>query len=406
MVKSKKNILFVDEEKAQLDASKKMFHPMREKWKIHCANSLQEAYELLEIQPFDVVIADFNIGELPGESFFSKVKKLQPGAIRFAFSGSHDAGKTIKSALVAHQFISKPCSPNELIDAIKRSLNLKNVFLNERVAKAITSIDELPTMPDLYIKLERELKKDDVSVNDIGKIISEDLGMTAGILKLVNSSFFGLYTHISTAEKAVSLLGIDTIKGLVLGMHLFESNKDKKIDFSIEELGEHCQYTALLARTIIKAEGGDKDDSETAFLAGFLHDVGKLVLATSFPAEYTEILNTVRSENIPINEAEKEIFGFTHAEVGAYLLALWGFDESIVEAVYSHHALPKVAINVLNPAVAVHIANSFERELHLRNDKYAPHILDIGWLEQYGFSDKLVGWLELCAEQVEENKIG
>ncbi|WP_031482095.1 response regulator [Maridesulfovibrio frigidus] len=400
---SKRNILIVDEEKSQLETLKKMLHPMHDKWTIHPAESSEEALELLEIQPFDIVIADFNINGFPDGTLLTEIKKSQPGAIRFIYSNRKDADNSMEYAMLAHQFISKPCSSDELISAIKRSLTLKNIFLNEKVSKAITSIDELPSMPDLYIKLEKELKSEEASIHKIGKLISEDLGMTVGILKLVNSSFFGLYANISSPEKAVSLLGIDTIKGLVLGMHLFESNKNSSIDFSIDELGKHCQYTGLIARMIAKAEGGDNDISENAFLAGFLHDIGKLILASSFPCEYTEILNNVRSENIPIKDVEKEIFGFTHAEVGAYLLALWGFDESVVEAVYCHHDLSQSKEKGFTPAVAVHVANTFEHELHLRNEEYAPHVLNADWLEQNGFSEKLIHWLELCAEQVEES---
>ncbi len=401
---SKKNILIVNEDKSQLEALITMLHPMRDKWTIHSADSSNEALEQLEIQPVDIVIVDFNINESPNGTLLSEIKKSQPGAIRFIYSDRNDAENSMEYVMLAHQFIHKPCSSDGLINAIKRSLTLKNIFLNENVAKAITSIDELPSMPDLYIKLEKELRSEEASIHKIGKLISEDLGMTAGILKLVNSSFFGLYATISSPEKAVALLGTDTIKGLVLGMHLFESNKNRGIDFSIDELGEHCQYTGLMARMIAKAEGGDNDAAENAFLSGFLHDIGKLILATSFPLEYAEILNNVRSENMPIKDVEKDIFGFTHAEVGAYLLALWGFDESVVEAVYCHHDLPQSTTSGLTPAVIVHVANTFEHELHLRNEEYAPHVLNADWLEQNGFADKLLHWLEICGEQVEQQE--
>ncbi len=284
-------------------------------------------------------------------------------------------------------------------------MRLKNIFLNERASKAIASIEDLPSMPDLYHRLEKELKKEDILIRDIGKLISEDISMTAGILKLVNSPFFGLFSKVTSPEQAVTLLGLDTLKGLVLGMHLFNSGSAKGIDFSIEELGLHCQYTGLLARSIIKAEGGNNEVAENTFLAGFMHDIGKLVLSTSYKDEYSVILGIVRESNIPIQEAEKDILGFTHAEVGAYLLGIWGFNEDVVEAVYCHHEPSKLGSTDLSPAVAIHVANSFDHELRIKNTEYAPHLLDAEWLEQNDFSPKLVEWLQLCAEQM-ENDIG
>ncbi|MBI9112490.1 response regulator [Maridesulfovibrio ferrireducens] len=403
MPKSKNNILFVDEEKKQIEAFKKMLMPMSGQWELHFANSAKEALELIEIQPFDIVVTDFHTTGLPDGELISEVRKQQPGAIRFILSKDQNTNKSMHSAMYAHQFISKPCSAKELIETIERCLRLKNIFLNERVSKAIASIDELPVMPSLYIKLEKELRKEDVSIKNIGLLISEDLAITSGILKLVNSSFFGLYSKITTPEKAATMLGISTIKGLVLGMHIFNSSKTEYLDFSIENLGEHCLYTALLARAVIQAEGADTDTAEKTFLAGFLHDIGKLILCVSYQPEYSEILKIVQNENIPMSVAEKEIFGFTHAEVGAYLLALWGFDETVVEAVYSHHNLTEPDSDMLSPAAAVHIADTFEHELRLRHQENAPHILNAEWLEKNGFSSKLVGWLEVCAQQLDKD---
>ncbi len=403
MSKAKKRILFVDDEQEQLDALKARLHSMRKEWETFFISSGSEALELLEREYFDLVVADLRMPDISGEVVLSQVKKKQPGAIRFILSGYSDANEIMKSVKDAHQFLSKPCSAEDLVGAIKRSLNLKKVLLNENAARAITSISELPTLPDLYLRLEQELCSEDASVNRVGELISGDMGMTASILKLVNSSFFGLYSKVTSPAKAVTLLGLDTVKGLVLGIHLFNSMPDEEVDFSIQALGEHCQFTGLLAREIVNLESGGREMAEQAFLAGFLHDVGKLVLASSFSAEYTEVLKTVREINVPTRTAESEILGFTHAEVGAYLLALWGFDVPVVEAVYAHHSPFKLESYDFSPGVAVHVSNSFEHELHVRNQNYAPHILDAQWLEEGGFSVKLPQWLECCAMKVEED---
>lgn len=400
---SSKNILFIDGDRAQLQALKKMVTPMQKRWKINFAGTAEEVLDQLMIRPFDIVATELTIDGFENNELLTEIKSRQPGSIRFITSESIKPENFMQYINFAHQFITKPYLPSELFSKIKKCMRLKDIFLNERASKAIASIEELPTMPDLYFKLEKELKKEDVYISAIGRMIGEDVSMTAGILKIVNSPFFGLFSRVSNPEQAVTLLGLDALKGMVLGMHMFNSSGAEKVDFSLEDLGEHCQYTGLLARSIIKAEGGNSELAEHTFLAGFMHDIGKLVLSTSYTDEYKAILNFVREANIPIQEAEKDILGFTHAEVGAYLLAIWGFNEEVVEAVYCHHEPSKLGSNDLSPAVAVHVANSFDHELRVNNADYAPHLLDAEWLEQHDFSPKLVKWLQVCAEQMDDD---
>ncbi len=398
-----KSILIIDEDRAQLKILQKQLTPLQKRWDVHFASTADEVRDQLLIRPFDIVSTELIMDGFNEGSILEEIKHRQPGAIRFITSAAVNSDNFLQYINFAHQFITKPYAPTELLGKIKKSLRLKNIFLNERAAKAIASVDKLPTLPSLFLRLENELKKEDVSIRDIGKIISEDVSMTAGILKIVNSPFFGLFSRVTNPEQAVALLGLDAVKGIVLGTFLFNTKGADLVDFSIEDLGEHCRYTALMARAIIKSEGADADQMEKTFLAGFLHDLGKLLLATSYREEYKMILSEVRENNIPIQEVEKDILSFTHAEVGAYLLALWGFSEDVVEAVYCHHELNNLGSNDLSPAVAVHVANSFDHELRVHNNEYAPHRLDAQWLEMKGFSSHLVQWLEACGEAMEDD---
>ncbi|WP_319778852.1 response regulator [Maridesulfovibrio sp.] len=397
-----KNILFIDRDTAQLEALDKSMASMKKRWQVYYASTKEEIMDLLRTRPFDIIAMDFKIDGFKDDELLEEIKNRQPGSIRFIISESINSENCLKFVKYAHQFITKPYTESELLGKIKKGLRLKHVFLNERAAKGIASIEELPTMPDLFVQLERELSKDDVMISNIGKLIGEDMSMTAGLLKLVNSPFFGLYSRVTNPEQAVTLLGLDNLKGLVLGIHLFNLRESKKIDFSIEKLGRHCQYTALMARAIIKAEGGSNELAEHTFLAGFLHDIGKLVLSTSYTEEYSTILSIVQETDITVQEAEKDILGFTHAEVGAYLLAIWGFDEDVIEAIYCHHKPQRLGSIDLSPAVAVHVANSFDHELRVSNNDYTPHLLSADWLEQNNFSAKLPEWLQICAEMMED----
>lgn len=397
MNKTKKKILFVDNEKEQLNSMRMLLHSKRKEWETHFIANGTEALKLLDEKTFDLVVTDIRLPDISGNIILAEIRKKQPGAIRFVLSGYSDTNEIIKSVKNAHQFLSKPCSAEKLIGSITRSLHLKDVLLNENAARAIAAISSLPTLPDLYQKIEQELNSEDASVNKIGELISNDMGMSASILKIVNSSFFGIYSKISSPSKAVTLLGLNTIKGLILGEHLFNSIENNNRVFPIKSLAEHCKFTGFMAREIINFENGGREMAEQAFLSGFLHDLGKLILISSFSKEYEEVIKNVKNLKISSSKAEADILGFTHAEVGAYLLALWGFDVPVVEAVYGHHSPSILKSFDLSPCVAVHIANSFEHELHARDDEDLLNLLDTQWLEQGGYSVKLPQLLECCA---------
>ncbi|WP_320169154.1 response regulator [Maridesulfovibrio sp.] len=397
-----KNILFVDEDKAQLQLLEKLIEPLQKRWKVCFASNAEEVMDQLMTRPFDIVATELHMEGFADGELLHEIKSRQPGSIRFITSAEVQAENFLQYINSAHQFISKPYVPSEFLSKIKKSMRLKNIFLNERAAKAIASIDELPSLPDLYFRLEKALRKEDVFIGELGRIIGEDMSMSAGLLKIVNSPVFGLFSKVTNPEQAVTLLGLDALKGIVMGLSMFNSADLKGLDFSIAELGEHCQYTGLLGRAIVRSEDACNELCENTFLAGFLHDIGKLVLATSYPDEYRMILGLVREDAVSIQDAEKDILGFTHAEVGAYLLAIWGFNEDVVEAVYCHHDLSKLGSTDLSPAVAVHVANTFDHELRFPCQKCAPHLLDARWLEIHGFSPSLVGWLSVCAEHLEQ----
>jgi putative nucleotidyltransferase with HDIG domain len=227
--------------------------------------------------------------------------------------------------------------------------------------------------------------------------------MTAGVLKVVNSSFFGLRTHVSSPLQAINLLGTETIKALVLSVHLFTRYvSDPGLSFDFEALWGHSLRVSVLCRTIAHLETSDARSVDLCSMAGLLHDVGKLVLACHFTKEYREVLATVRQENRTIHEVELALLGVTHAEVGAYLLGLWGLDEHVVEAVFHHHNPDRRTDPGFTALACVHAANALEHELRVINPNRAPHPLDLAWLEQRELSGRLPLWREACAKTCAE----
>jgi putative nucleotidyltransferase with HDIG domain len=210
--------------------------------------------------------------------------------------------------------------------------------------------------------------------------------MTANVIKLVNSAFFGSRQPATTANRAVGYLGLDTLGALVLGHSAFKSGVTTGIaGFSLERLWRHSLDTAVAARTVALYEKLSLARAEEAFLAGMLHDVGKVVFATQ-PAATTEDLAA------PVEDAAAQMESH-HAEVGAYLLGLWGFPNSIVDAVAFHHSPSQSADGGLHLPKLIHIA---DRLVHQRNAEHAgpfDRCLEPELLQALHLADRWPEWL-------------
>lgn len=397
----KTRILFVDDEPNVLSALRRMFHDMRAEWDMAFATDGPAGLDLIVKAPFDVVVADMRMPGMDGAAFLREVQLANPGAIRIVLSGHSDRDMILQTVRPAHQFLPKPCQPAELKAVIARGLALREVFLDERVKNVVARLDRLPTVPRLYAALLEALSAEEPSMREVAGLIAQDVAMSAGILKLVNSAFFGLRTHVASPAHAVNLLGLDIVKALVLGIGLFDRfDKDGFRDFDLEKLWGHSFGTARLAREIAALEDVPAAAREHCSIAGLLHDVGKLVMATNFPEDYQEVIGACQEGRGTILDMERQVFGASHAEVGAYLLGLWGVDDPVVRAVYLHHEPGRDRRAGFSPLLAVHVANRLEHELVVINQGYAINPLDELSLAASGLSGRLPVWREACAAVV------
>ena len=398
----RRRILFVDDEPQLLNGLRRMLWDKREAWDMYFAASGAEALALLERTPVDLVVSDVRMPGMDGPELLEIVRKNWPGTIRMILSGHSDRDFVFRSVRPAHQFLSKPCTPDDLKNAIERVLRLAGIFVNPRLQQAIGHVDTLPVLPSVFAELTEELRSPNASVKAIGEIITRDIGLTTGILKLVNSSFFGLPRRIVSTEQAVTLLGLETVRALVLSHYLFSSFDNRRYPgFGLGGLWDHSLGVARCAKALATLEGSGKADVDACFMAGLVHDMGKLILADVFEKDYRQVLATVAARNITTWEAEMELLGASHAEIGAYLLGLWGFEESVVLGVAHHHE-PGRAGDTPPPAVPLtHAANALEHEIVVINRHYAPHPMCLEALEALGLAEKLPQWREACRNLLE-----
>jgi putative nucleotidyltransferase with HDIG domain len=251
----------------------------------------------------------------------------------------------------------------------------------------------IPSLPSLYTNIMQEIDSVAPSLERIAAIISQDMGMLAKILHVVNSSFFGVRHEVATALQAAKLLGVETIKTLVLAVGIFSSFKNvAPLGMSLESLQTHSQATSALARAIAKSQAASARDIEYAAMAGMLHDVGKLVLLDSKADVYPKLLEQAVSSGRPLWEIECQEFGASHAEVGACLLGLWGLPTPVVEAAAWHHRPSDCPAKIFCPLTAVHVANGLIGD-DAPGEK--PQV-DQAYLQQLQLVDRLPHWQELC----------
>ncbi|MCX5908585.1 MAG: response regulator [Deltaproteobacteria bacterium] len=396
----KKRILFVDDEPNMLEGLQRMLRGMREEWEMQFAASGPEALALMDQGPFDVVVSDMRMPNMNGAQLLAEVMRRYPQTVRIILSGHSDSEFTLKSVRAAHQYLAKPCDPEQLKSVVIRACALRNVLADDGLKEMISSIESLPSLPSLYMEITEELRSPSSSLQKVGKVISKDIAMTAKVLQLVNSAFFGLQRHVSNPLQAVNLLGLDTIKALVLSVQIFSQFQEGKLSgLSLESLSQHSFLTGILAKTIAQMETSDKLLIDDSFMAGLLHDLGKPVLSMNFPERYAEVQNMAREKNIPSWEVEKDLFRASHAEVGAYLTGWWGLPDPIVEGIAYHHSPGRhAAQQLITPFLAVHVANTWEKQGAGPGGNGNPMDIDMECLTKLNFTDRLSVWHEKCQQ--------
>lgn len=389
-------ILFVDDESNIRDGMRRMLHSMRNEWEMEFTSSGDDALRILNEwknanKPFDVVISDMRMPGMDGAELLSHVKQVSPDSVRLILSGHSDTSSIMKTVGTAHQYLNKPCDPEILKRTIERAFSLRMLLRDEKLQQLVSQIDSLPSLPAVYQEIIACLQRPSASLADIANVIGKDVAMTATLLRMVSSAFFGILKPVSTVERAVSFLGLDTLITLVLAEGIFRESPPLTVPgFRIENLWRHSMETASAARIIADQQGLGKTVVDDAFLAGMLHDIGALVLAQSVPDRYGEVLQ--KSGYRYKASVEQEILQTTHADVGAYLLGIWGLTDAVVEAVAFHERPGEAITEGLGLPAIIHAA---DRLVHFpeQTDADSEELgLDTRCLDEFGMRERWPVW--------------
>ncbi len=387
-------ILFVADEPNVLDDLKRMLQPRRATWVMDFAGNCAEALATLTQQHFDVVVSDLRLPGITGRELLSTIRERYPNIVQISLSGGDDT--ITKTVQPNFQFLAKSCDLDRLTLAVNRACAVRALLANEPLKLLVSQLTALPTLPALYTELMAELQSSNSSIKKIAQIVACDLGMTAKILQIANSAFFGLRRHISSPVDAVNLLGLDAVVSMALSVQLFSRYKSEQIPgFSATKIWNHSLRVGWTAKHIAQAEKQDNEVVKDAFTAGLLHDAGKLVLATEQTQAYQEMLKLTQTEGLSIKDAERRVFGATHGEVGAYLLGLWGLSNAIVGAVAFHHEPASAQTQRFCPLTAVHIANALDREKQPHRSVPFQPAFELDYLSSLGLEGRLPAWTDI-----------
>lgn len=367
-------------------------------WECSFVADAEAALALLAQENFDVFVASMSGPGKNGANLLREVGRLYPKMLRFIAGDVADQELIISCIGGPHQFLRRPFEPAELITTLQRGLKL-DAWLSSDELRALTPrLRRLPSLPSTYFNLLKEVESPAATLQTIGEVIARDPVVTARLLQVVNSAAFSPAQKVSHAQEAVGLLGVQTVKSLVLCLQIFsQEDAARETGLSLEILWEHSFLVAKFARLIVLKQTGNAQLADDAFTSGLLHDVGRIVIASNLPKEYTAVVAAARQKSRPLHEEEAAQLGVNHAKVGAYLLGLWGLPASFIEATAAHHAPGQtVFAREFSLLAAVHAANVFAHAASGQTDGLPLPELDLGYYQTLKLDDQLPVWRQAC----------
>ncbi len=352
-------LVLVDNESHIANAHRRALRSVRPEWQVVLTTSAAGAVAALEAEPTDVFIAELGKAPADGVTLFETVRDRWPSTVRIALSEYAERDVALRLERCVHRFLHTPCDTYMLATVIERSSALRSLVTDAAVVEAIGGLEAIPRPPVTVQALEKVLADPDAGVIAVAAVISRDAALTARLLRVVNSSFFGVGRQVTRVDAAVNFMGVSLVRAITLADGATRSFNVAPDVLDLDEWNMHAVRVAASARDITLAVcPNDRALADEAFLAGLLHDVGQVVLAGVVPRVWQQIERQAITDQVPLQEVEARHGRVSHALVGAYLLGLWGLPSTVVEAVAFHHTPERLSAQQFDAAIAVHVADA------------------------------------------------
>jgi HD-like signal output (HDOD) protein len=292
-----------------------------------------KALAAIKSSPPDLILSDERMPGMQGSRLLEEARVAAPGTLRIMMSGFVALDK-LSAITSAHQYVAKPFNVQQLKRMLERTFAARDRVQDKQLQTVVTSLRSLPSLPQVHHLLLGELENNGGASAVIGQMVAKDAGLSAKVLQLANSPLFGRDYVVSSPAEAVLCLGTSMIAAVVLSQTLFKHyHSNSHPEFCLERVWNHCWKTAALAQCYCHEQGLSRQAQEEVFLAGLLHETGRLILMDNFPAQYQAACDAARQARSPLGPRLREVFQAAPCEIAAYLLDLWGMPESTVAAI-------------------------------------------------------------------------
>lgn len=325
--------MFVDDEPHLLAGLRRGLRTKRKDWELIFATGGEQALAMLAEQPVDIVISDMRMPGMDGAQLLAEVRRCYPATARVVLSGHADRDAIIAAIGPTQQYLAKPCEADAVVGTVERVLAVREIIQDPAMCDLLGGLESLPKPPSVYEEMTALIADEDCRFGDVIEVIERDLATSTEVLKLVNSAFFGLPVQVESVARAVSLLGLETIQGLVVAGAVFGQGGRPPPGIDPTRLCREGLHVGLLAKRFAVADGWPAQGVNDAFFAGLLHRATLPVLAAAHPDGWGRLRGREIRDPYTADEEETAAFGRSVTLATGYLLGLWGFSEPVVEAI-------------------------------------------------------------------------
>lgn len=364
------------------------------KWDIDRIDALSAALELLKARHYDAVVVASLSAPDRELGFLRDVMAKHSDCARILYAPSLSPKLLSRSLDVAHRVCTVSEPLEHLVQQVEQSLSSNRSIYSKKVRGSLAAFKQLPSPPAIFEELTRLLNSEQTTASHIAAVVSKDPALAARVIRVVNSSYFGLPNKVSNIQQAVTLIGVRTLRSLSLAGHLGRHYKELAnwTEYSLPAMQTRSLMVARLAQQLARIASRDPLLRDQAFLSGLLLDVGMVMLASEQASSYKKVFSFARKRELEISEVEERAFGVSHAQLGAGLMNQWNLPPLVVDAILYHHNPSDYTEEGLTPVALAHVADALLPPLKSQQGLDLSARLDLAYINANALDEHLPKW--------------
>jgi len=388
MSKNQRLALFV-KDKDVINQIKKIISLSKLSIEIFILNKIDDI-DTIDKKNIDYVLVDQDIEGENFQAVLLGINQLYPHVVRILIAEKWSQELVIMSNLMVHLIIEKTVLQDDLKSILHRAQSMSNLLKEKELVKMVNSFDNLPSIKTNYLEILHLLKSSDSSLKKIGELIENDIVLSAKVLQISNMSTYARASKVASVKQSVVYLGVNIIRALIIHIQVFTFKSSNPLVYMyLNVLEKHSMLVAEYSKLFAEGLNMSRSFQDDCFTAGLLHDIGKFVLINKMH-RWDEINTLAENNNMHVYQAEENELKITHAEIGAYLLGIWGFSAEVIDAVVYHHKPSKQEEKKISVATFVHVAEAMINKDIINNREVFINNLDIDYIENLYIKNQIL----------------